>query len=116
MTLFITDDKTPTTNNTINTTDLNEAMSHPRAKMITISPDGDIFIELSDVVVTKDEIIRKTDGLHKANKTGFRGVSVSGNKYRSDISKDGQQTFLGYYDSFSEAVEARLSAEMEASL
>ncbi len=113
--LFVTDTPTTTTNNTSDM-DLGQALDHPRVKEITMDTEGNIFISLSDVVVTKDEIIRKTDGLHKANKTGFRGVSVSGNKYRSDISKDGQQTFLGYYDSFSEAVEARLAAEMEASL
>ena len=111
--LFVTDTPTTTTTNNTSDMDLGQALDHPRVKEITMDTEGNIFISLSDVVVADK---RKTEGLHKANKTGFRGVSVSGNKYRSDISKDGQQTFLGYYDSFSEAVEARLAAEMEASL
>lgn len=113
--MFITD----TTNDTkgiFETTDLSTALNHPRVKEITIDDEGNIFISLSDVVVAKDEVIRKTEGLHKANKTGFRRVSVSGNKYRADICKGGTQTFLGYYEAFSEAVKATEAAEMEDSL
>lgn len=117
--MFVTDTSMkPMNNDTTMATDLQVAMDHPRAKMITMNAEGDIFIELSDVVASNapTDVIRKVEGLHKSNKTGFRGVSVRGNKYRADISKNGTQFNLGTFDTFSEAVEARLGAEMEASL
>ena len=90
--------------------DLDTCLEHPRVTKVIIMPDGTLIAELSAPTEAND-IIRKTEGLHKANKTGFRGVSIRGNKYRADISKDGIQFNLGSFDTIQEAIEARILAE-----
>ena len=93
--------------------DLELCLKHPRVTKITMSAGGSMIIDLEDEVVAgPDEVIRKKECLHKANKTGFRGVSIRGNKYRADISEDGVQYNLGSFDTIQEAVEARIKAEM----
>lgn len=88
-------------------------LKHPRVTKITMNADGSMTIDLKkEVAAGPSEIIRKKEGLHKANKTGFRGVSIRGNKYRADISEDGVQYNLGSFETFGEAVAARLKAEM----
>ena len=116
--LFVTDKPTSATNigkdyidNIL--PDLDVCLKHPRVTKITMNADGSMTIDLKDEVVAgPSEIIRKKEGLHKANKTGFRGVSIRGNKYRADISEDGVQYNLGSFETFGEAVAARLKAEM----
>jgi len=93
--------------------DLDLYLKHPRVTKITVNADGSMTIDLKDEVVAgPSDIIRKTEGLHKANKTGFRGVSVRGTRYRADISEDGVQYNLGTFDTMQEAVAARIKAEM----
>jgi len=93
--------------------DLALCLKHPRVSKITVNTDGSMAIDLKDEVVTGlSEVIRKDEGLHKANKTGFRGVSIRGNKYRADISEDGVQYNLGSFETFGEAVAARIKAEL----
>ena len=94
--------------------DISAYLQHPRVSKITVDPDGSISIDLKDVgVVAPNGIIRKAEGLHKANKTGFRGVSIRGKKYRADISEDGVQYNLGSFETMHEAIEARIKAEQE---
>ena len=95
--------------------DLDTCLKHPRVTKITIMPDGALVVELSTPEKT-DDIIRKSDGLHKANKTGFRGVSLSGKKYRASISEDGVQFHLGTFETMQEAIEARIKAELGVDL
>ena len=98
------------------TPDINVYLKHPRVSKITVNADGSMTIDLKDEVVAgPSDIIRKTEGLHAANKTGFRGVSIRGNKYRADISEDGVQYNLGTFRTMQEAIEARIRAEMEES-
>ena len=92
--------------------DMDVYLKHPRVSKITMNADGSMTIDLKDEVVAgPSEIIRKTEGLHKANKTGFRGVSIRGKKYRADISEDGVQYNLGSFNTMQEAIEARIMAE-----
>lgn len=50
----------------------------------------------------------------KDNKSGFRGVyQIKNGKYRVSIGFRGERIYLGVYESFDDAVEARLSAEKE---
>ena len=94
-------------------TDLDLCLKHPRVTKVTMNADGSMTIDLKDEVVAgPTDIIRKNEGLHKANKTGFRGVSIRGNKYRADISDDGVQYNLGSFETFGEAVAARIKAEL----
>lgn len=93
-------------------TDLDLCLKHPRVAKITMNADGSMTIDLKDEANAPTDTIRKTEGLHKANKTGFRGVSIRGNKYRADISDDGVQYNLGSFETFGEAVAARIKAEL----
>ena len=93
--------------------DLDVCLKHPRVTKITMNADGSMTIDLKDEVVAgPSEVIRKTEGLHKANKTGFRGVSIRGTRYRADISEDGVQYNLGTFDTMQEAIAARIKAEL----
>lgn len=50
----------------------------------------------------------------KDNKSGFRGVyQIKNGKYRVSIGFQGKRIYLGVYEIFDDAVEARLSAEKE---
>lgn len=50
----------------------------------------------------------------KDNKSGFRGVyQIKNGKYRVSIGFQGERIYLGVYEIFDDAVEARLSAEKE---
>ena len=93
--------------------DLDVCLKHPRVTKVTIMPDGTLVAELS-APTEVDDVIRKTEGLHKANKTGFRGVSVFGSKYRADIHTKGVQRYLGLFDTMQDAVKARIIAELDA--
>ena len=95
--------------------DLDTCLKHPRVTKVTIMPDGTLVAELS-APAKADDIIRKTEGLHKGNKTGFRGVSDYGNKYKLQIQIDGKQRYLGTFDTIEAAVKARIVAELEAGL
>ena len=54
---------------------------------------------------------RKT---RKDNKSGFRGVyQIKNGKYRVSIGFRGERIYLGIYEIFDDAVEARLSTEKE---
>ena len=109
--LFVTDNNNNTHTNLDDDLDLMTCLEHPRVSKVTIMPDGTLVAEM--IVAEKaDDIIRKKEGLHKANKTGFRGVSIRGNKFRADISEDGVQYNLGSFDTIQEAVEARIKAEL----
>lgn len=58
------------------------------------------------------EFLMKTPPVSSTNTTGIRGVSKLANgTYRADITRNGKQTNLGTYDSFQDAVEARLVAQ-----
>ena len=57
------------------------------------------------------EFLMKTPPVASTNTTGIRGVSKVANGYRADITRNGVQTNLGTYDSFQDAVEARLVAQ-----
>ena len=95
--------------------DLDVCLKHPRVTKVTIMPDGTLVAWL--IAPTGDnDIIRKTEGLHKANKTGFRGVSDYGNKYKLQLQIDGKQRYLGTFDTIEAAVTARVKAEIEAGL
>lgn len=110
--LFVTD----TNNSNIDTDedlDLTMCLEHPRVTKVTIMPDGTLVAELSNNAEGTNDIIRKEEGLHKGNKTGFRGVSIRGDKYRADVSHEGVQYNLGSFNTKQEAIEARLKAEME---
>ena len=93
--------------------DLDTCLKHPRVTKVTIMPDGTLVAEMA-APTGADAIIRKTEGLHKGNKTGFRGVSIRGKKFRADISEDGVQYNLGTFKTMQEAIEARIKAEMDA--
>ena len=95
--------------------DLDVCLKHPRVTKVTIMPDGTLVAELS-APAKADGIIRKTEGLHKANKTGFRGVSDYGDKYKLQLQIDGKQRYLGTFDTIEAAVTARVKAEIEAGL
>ena len=89
--LFVTDKATSATNIGNNyldhiSPDIDVYLKHPRVTKIVVAADGSMTIDLKDADAPANEIIRKQEGLHKANKTGFRGVSIRGNKYRADIS------------------------------
>ena len=92
--------------------DLDTCLKHPRVTKVTIMPDGTLVAELS-APAKADDIIRKTEGLHKANKTGFRGVSDYGDKYKLQIQVDGKQRYMGTFDTIEDAVKARIIAELE---
>jgi len=92
--------------------DIDVYLKHPRVTKIVVAPDGSMTIDLKDADAPANDIIRKKEGLHKANKTGFRGVSVRGNKYRADISEDGVQYNLGTFETMREAIAARIKAEL----
>ena len=92
--------------------DIDVYLKHPRVTKITVAADGSMTIDLKDEAKATDEVIRKQEGLHKANKTGFRGVSIRGSKYRADISEDGVQYNLGTFDTMQEAIAARVKAEL----
>ena len=92
--------------------DIDVYLKHPRVTKITVGADGSMTIDLKDEANAPTDIIRKTEGLHKANKTGFRGVSIRGTRYRADISEDGVQYNLGTFDTMQEAIEARIKAEL----
>lgn len=110
--LFITDNYKHT--DTDEDLDLVTCLEHPRVTKVTIMPDGTLVAEMANIDASAD-IIRKQEGLHKSNKTGFRGVSIRGSKYRADISHGGIQYNLGSFETMREAVEARIKAEMELS-
>ena len=119
--LFVADLPTSATNigNIANTNtdydddmDLDTCLKHPRVTKVTIMPDGTLVAELS-APTEADGIIRKAGGLHKGNKTGFRGVSIFGTKYRADIQTNGVQRYLGLFDTMQDAVKARIIAELE---
>ena len=92
--------------------DIDVYLKHPRVTKITVGADGSMTIDLKDEAKATDEVTRKTEGLHKANKTGFRGVSLRGTRYRADISEDGVQYNLGTFDTMQEAIAARIKAEL----
>ena len=107
--LFVTD---ATKHASIDGVDLGALLANHRVSKVTVGADGAITIDLHDVVATSaSDIIRKAEGLHKGNKTGFRGVSIRGKKYRADISEDGVQYNLGSFNTIQEAIEARILAE-----
>ena len=93
-------------------TDLGLCLKHPRVSKVTMNADGSMTVDLKDEANAPTDIIRKTEGLHKANKTGFRGVSIRGTRYRADISEDGVQYNLGTFDTMQEAIAARIKAEL----
>ena len=93
-------------------TDLELCLKHPRVSKVTMNADGSMTVDLKGEANAPTDIIRKTEGLHKANKTGFRGVSLRGTRYRADISEDGVQYNLGTFETMQEAVAARIKAEM----
>lgn len=93
--------------------DLDVCLKHPRVTKVTIMPDGTLVAELS-APAKADGIIRKTEGLHKGNKTGFRGVSIFGEKFRADIQTNGTQRYLGLFDTMQDAIKARVVAELDA--
>jgi len=92
--------------------DIDVYLKHPRVTKITVGADGSMTIDLKDEAKATGEVIRKTEGLHKANKTGFRGVSLRGTRYRADISEDGVQYNLGTFDTMQEAIAVRIKAEL----
>lgn len=110
MTLFVTDKPKQDYMDHI-IPDIDVYLKHPRVAKITVGADGSMTIDLKDEDKTTD-IIRKQEGLQKANKTGFRGVSIRGNRYRADISEDGVQYNLGTFDTMQEAIAARIKAEL----
>lgn len=57
------------------------------------------------------EFLTKTPPVCSLNTTGIRGVSKVKHGFRADIYRNGKQTNLGTYDSFQDAVEARLVAQ-----
>jgi len=57
------------------------------------------------------EFLMKTPPVASTNTTGIRGVSKVKHGYRADITRNGVQINLGTYDSFQDAVEARLVAQ-----
>ncbi len=60
------------------------------------------------------EILRRvrTDSGSRKSKAGFRGLYLTKNgKYRASVTFQGKHYTLGYYDRFSDAVQARLDAE-----
>jgi len=57
------------------------------------------------------EFLMKTPPVASTNTTGIRGVSKVTHGWRADITRNGVQTNLGTYDSFQDAVEARLVAQ-----
>lgn len=50
-------------------------------------------------------------GMYKTNKSGCKGVSFAGNRWRASISVDGKRINLGRFEKYSEAVDARMDAE-----
>lgn len=111
MTLFVTDKpKQDYIDNIL--PDIDVYLKHPRVTKITVGADGSMTIDLKGEANAPTDIIRKTEGLHKANKTGFRGVSLRGTRYRADISEDGVQYNLGTFDTMQEAIAARIKAEL----
>ena len=110
--LFVADANTKT-EDMFEDMDLDTCLKHPRVTKVTIMPDGTLVAELSAPTEAND-IIRKTEGLHKGNKTGFRGVSIFGEKYRADIQTNGVQRYLGLFDTMQDAVKARIIAELDA--
>lgn len=47
----------------------------------------------------------------KSNKTGYTGISMSNNKYRTRIQLNGKAIHLGYFDTLEQAIQARKEAE-----
>jgi len=88
-----------------------------KAKQITIvldlSPDGLVDgVTTTDITIEREpEYFMKTPPVSSTNTTGIRGVSKVKHGYRADITRKGVQTNLGTYDSFQDAVEARLVAQ-----
>jgi hypothetical protein len=46
--------------------------------------------------------------IHRNNKSGYRGVSRHGNRWRADVTMDGVRYYLSVYDTPEEAYEARI--------
>jgi len=87
-----------------------------KAKQVTvvldISDDGSVVTTTTDTTTTREpEYFMKTPPVASTNTTGIRGVSKVKHGYRADITRNGVQTNLGTYDSFQDAVEARLVAQ-----
>ena len=108
--LFVTDNHSP------QFTAIDAAMDTlpPKAKQITIvldmSPDG-MVSNTTTTDTSEPEYLMKTPPVASTNTTGIRGVSKVKHGYRADITRNGVQTNLGTYDSFQDAVEARLVAQ-----
>jgi len=52
-------------------------------------------------------------GLQSNNTTGFRGVTLQGNRYKAQIKLNGERIYLGYYDTAEKAHEVRRQKAME---
>jgi hypothetical protein len=50
--------------------------------------------------------------IFKSNTSGCKGVSFTSNRWRASISIDGKRINLGRFTKFSEAVDARMNAEI----
>jgi len=88
----------------------------PKGKQVTVVLDisryGSVATTTTDTTTTREpEYFMKTPPVSSTNTTGIRGVSKVANGYRADITRKGVQTNLGTYDSFQDAVEARLVAQ-----
>ena len=108
---------TNTTDTQVAPSALEAAMANPNVASITVATDGTLTLTMASQapVASETELFLKSavdESLHIKNKTGFRGVSIRGSKYRADISHNGVQKNLGSYDTFGEAVEARMLAEV----
>lgn len=80
--------------------------------VVDISADGVVTSKTTNTTRKEEpEYFMKTPPVSCTNTTGIRGVSKVKNGYRADITRNGVQTNLGTYDSFQDAVEARLVAQ-----
>ena len=61
---------------------------------------------------TSAEFIEKKKK-RRNNKTGQTGVYICNKKYRANIGFNGKQIYLGTFETFEDAVEARKEAELE---
>lgn len=105
--LFIANNRTPYIDAAMDT--LPDA-----ARQLTVVIDIDDLGKTTSSVTdttSEPEYFMKTPPVASTNTTGVRGVSKVKHGYRADITRNGVQTNLGTYDSFQDAVEARLVAQ-----
>lgn len=91
--------------------DLQTCLNNPRVTKVTIYPDGTLVAELGQPSAP-DDIILKSAPSYNDKATGFRGVSMRGDKYRVRISEGGLDRNVGTYETMEQAVEARIKAEL----